>query len=331
MKRKYSGYSVGSRKRYRTTKFNYGGVARRAGSYAIRSLPYVGAAYELGSALFGGDDNKGVAQYHQDTTLFKKKKKRVSRKTKKRSKKFFKAVNKILDNDLPTDQLNSFQTTANSAVSLNGISINSCVLNTFQGTPGGTRDVNLIYGTAYGYSNNQKLYFLSSSMDITLMNTSSSLPMMVDVYKFYVRKDVPTALSGDWGTLWQDAQISQTALTGSTGIPTWPDQSFTPFNSVLGEYITITKKTRHYIGAGTAVTMSMKTRLNKSIQSFDITGWLGKKGWTCGFFVVTWTPSTTASNTTGAIPANTLVVNVNKRYFCKRISTNPNTLSYFGP
>lgn len=113
-------------------------------------------------------------------------------------------------------------------------------------------------------------------------------PVELDIYEFYVKKDAPFTAPEVLLTTEQTADVGASL---SYGALTPVEVGATPFNfRNVGSYVTITKKTKHFIAPGNSVTYQLRESRNKWVPTVKIEDFtsahFGIPGWTKGIFVV---------------------------------------------
>lgn len=147
----------------------------------------------------------------------------------------------------------------------------------------GFNDVNkIVTEDAAVADSGSRLHFMNGVLDMTFCNTAEAGTMELDVYEFYVRREVRYNYPGE---LWTQL-LSDTGPVGATPLAT-TTLGVTPFDiAQSGNYFRIVKKTKYFLSAGAIITYQMRDQKNRVFNTSDLTtdaaSPMMKPGWTKG-------------------------------------------------
>lgn len=299
---------------YKRRRYSYAGPYRALGSAAATALSgawktytsprskvrkmasRTGTRYKRRSNYRSGNGTS----YQRDTKEVYRRKP-APRRVKRAYSKFARRVNSVIDRTAGSSQLilsNGFSATSTD----DGQNVFAILLG---GGTGSTSDWNgdllrIINSredaqdTDLGF--NRKIHMKTQILDCTFKNDFVTPgfddelrdPIELDIYEFYVKKQAPFAAAEVLMTTEQSSET--TPLVGTTAV-TPLNVGATPFQfSNVGRYVTITKKTKHFIAPGNSVTYQIRDAKNRWLpvdRIIDQTAsTFGFPGWTKGIFVV---------------------------------------------
>lgn len=270
----------------------------RRGTYGALAMGAVRGGKAIGQWLgrkrartSGGSDGNASRGSAPVGTTFQRdvetsyKRRRAPRRVKRRARKWRRNVNRVLNSDLSVNTFHRRSTASSTAladrqavfgVSMYGAANTSTLHN----------DLSAVF-TALGVPVNTttaKGLFSNAYMELTITN-QSQLAVFIDAYYFVCRKDVPNTMGFTPQDVFANAITVQPNQYG--GALGFNDLGVTPFdaNRFCSHFI-ITKVVRHQIPPTGNMSLTLRDRRDRFINSTDLNGLAYKKGASRGILFI---------------------------------------------